>query len=104
MSSTCIASTLKADAFCNLNCNPAQFPDLYNNGQWRFNLSAAEITNAWFGGFKSIIREMREDCYDFFLDEMVKQKNRMMVGELERRGENPHHLNTAWLLSSEPTL
>ncbi|KAI0077530.1 hypothetical protein K474DRAFT_1684282 [Panus rudis PR-1116 ss-1] len=94
----------QADAFCNLNCNPAQFPDLYNNGQWRFNSSAAEITNAWFGGFKSIVREMREDRYDFFLDEMVKQKNRMMVGELERRGENPHHLNTAWLLSSEPTL
>ena len=37
------------------------FPDLIVNDKWRFNSSAAEVTNAWFGGFQSIVREMRVD-------------------------------------------
>ena len=35
-------------------------------GKWRFNSLAAEMTNTWFGGFHSIVCEMRKDRYDFF--------------------------------------
>lgn len=57
------------------------------------------MTNAWFGGFKSIVREMREERYDFFLDEVIKQHNRLTVGELGRTGANPQELARDWFLA-----
>ncbi|KAI0732579.1 hypothetical protein C8Q72DRAFT_874195 [Fomitopsis betulina] len=59
----------------------------------------SEMTNAWFGGFKSIVREMREERYDFFLDEVIKQHNRLTVGELGRTGANPQELARDWFLA-----
>lgn len=56
------------------------------------------MTNAWFGGFQALVREMREDRYNFFLDEMVKQRNRMTVRDLVNRGTNPLLLDHHWLL------
>ena len=38
----------ETDMFCGQYCNAARFPDLVKNGKWRFNSSAAEMTNAWF--------------------------------------------------------
>ncbi|KAK7676519.1 hypothetical protein QCA50_020537 [Cerrena zonata] len=62
----------ESDEFCGRWCNPAHFPDLMVNDKWCFNSSAAEMTNAWFGGFQGIVREMRVDWYEFFLDEMIQ--------------------------------
>ena len=68
----------ESDMFCNQHCNAARFPDLLlENKKWRFNSSAAEMTNAWLGGFQAMVREMRPARYDFFLDEMVMQKNQL---------------------------
>lgn len=89
----------ETDEFCGLHCNPALWSDLYENEHWRFNSSAAEMTNAWFGGFHSMVREMREDRYDFFLDEMIKQRNRTIIYDLKVHGVNPSQLDRAWLLS-----
>lgn len=87
-----------SDRFCGENCNPALFSTLVVNGRWRFNSSAAEMTNAWFGGFRGITREMRQDRYDFFLDEMIKQRNRFTVSELQRRGAAPYSIPRSALL------
>ncbi|ETW77163.1 hypothetical protein HETIRDRAFT_243706, partial [Heterobasidion irregulare TC 32-1] len=54
----------ESDDFCGQHCNPALFEELM-------------MTNAWFGGFHSIVREMRRDQYDFFLDEMIRRRNNM---------------------------
>ena len=56
------------------------------------------MTNAWFGSFRGIMREMREDRYDFFLDEMIKQRNRWTVAELQRRGAYPYLIPRSDLL------
>ncbi|TCD59991.1 hypothetical protein EIP91_010936 [Steccherinum ochraceum] len=75
-----------SDQFCADNCNPVLFDDLMVGNQWRFNSSVAEMTNAWFGGFQAMVREMRADRYDFFLDEMIKWRNTMMIAELNKKG------------------
>lgn len=87
------------DEFCGRYCNPAAFKDLIVDGRWRFNSSAAEVTNAWFGGFQSIVREMRQERYEFFLDQMLKMRNRMIVTDLEKRGLQPHLIPRTWLFS-----
>jgi hypothetical protein len=63
---------------------PALFPDLTEDGKWRFNSSAAEMTNVWFGGYQALVRDMRVDRYNFFLDEMIKHRNRMIVHDLQK--------------------
>ncbi|KAI0689281.1 hypothetical protein C8T65DRAFT_588799, partial [Cerioporus squamosus] len=79
-----------SDEFCKLNCNPATFPELYNAlHEWLFNSSAAEQANVWFGQFQAIVREMREENYNFFLDEMIAIHNEWQVGVLYRRGARP---------------
>ena len=62
----------KLDNFYGQYYNPAFFEDLIVGSKWQFNSSAAEMMNTWFGGFYSIIHEMLKDCYDFFLDEMIR--------------------------------
>lgn len=89
------------DDYCLLNCNPADIPELMKDGKWRFNSSAAEMTNHWFGGFQSIAREMRRDRYEFFLDEMIKQRNRVTVVSLREQGHKPARLSRTGLLSSD---
>ncbi|KAJ7037282.1 hypothetical protein C8F04DRAFT_1257200 [Mycena alexandri] len=80
----------EADIDCGAHCNPYIWPELRTeDGKWRFNSSAAEQTNAWFGGFQSIVREMAVERYNFFLDEMIKRRNRTLVKELRRRGKAP---------------
>ncbi|KAI0321281.1 hypothetical protein OF83DRAFT_1168620 [Amylostereum chailletii] len=88
----------ESDDFCGQYCNPAMFPDLIVDNRWRFNSSAAEMTNAWFGGYHAIAREMHALRYDFFLDEMIKHRNRMIVEELRRAGANPLEVPREFIL------
>ena len=79
------------DLFCQRNCNPASFPELLGEGGmgWFFNSSIAEQTNVWFGGYHSICREMRQERYEFFLDEMILQRNKMTKEKLVQQGKGP---------------
>lgn len=72
----------QSDLYCQSHCNPYNFPELVEGKKWVFNSSVAEQTNAWFGGYHSICREMLVDRYNFFLDEMVMRKNRLMIEKL----------------------
>ncbi|KAF6756540.1 hypothetical protein DFP72DRAFT_846432 [Ephemerocybe angulata] len=56
------------------------------DGKWRFNSSAAEQTNNWFGKYLQMTREMEAVHYNFFLDEMIKQRNQILVNELRAKG------------------
>jgi hypothetical protein len=88
-----------SDTFCQQNCNPYLWPELHTSDkQWVFNSSAAEQTNVWFGGFHAIVREMRVDRYNFFLDEMIKRRNRLTVTRLRNKGFAPHLIPRLFLL------
>ncbi|KAJ2965817.1 hypothetical protein NUW54_g13990 [Trametes sanguinea] len=89
------------DTECQQYCNPAAFPDLVDGDQWRVNTSICEETNAWFGGFASMVREMEATRYSFFLDEMIKRRNRFTVKQLERRGHHPWTIPIEVLFPSE---
>ncbi|RDX47787.1 hypothetical protein OH76DRAFT_1353662 [Lentinus brumalis] len=79
-----------SDAFCQLNCNPATFPELFNEkNEWWYNSSACEQTNGWFGFFLPVVREMGEVNYNFFLDEMILIHNEWKVDVLRARGARP---------------
>ncbi|KAI0669972.1 hypothetical protein C8Q78DRAFT_976510 [Trametes maxima] len=72
---------------CAIHCNPYNYRELLaDDGSWFFNSSVAEQTNVWFGGYHSIIREMGCILYDFFLDEVIKEKNRITRERLLARG------------------
>ncbi|KAF4577396.1 hypothetical protein EYR40_000009 [Pleurotus pulmonarius] len=79
----------ESDTFCQVHCNPAAFDELLVNGKWRFNTSICEQTNVWLGGYMAILRNMEVARYNFYLDEMIKRRNRYMIQELERRGHVP---------------
>ncbi|EJD36736.1 hypothetical protein AURDEDRAFT_73897, partial [Auricularia subglabra TFB-10046 SS5] len=79
----------EGDEFCGLNCNPAHWEDLQVNSKWAFNSSAAEQANVWMGGFRAIVCEMRRERYNFFLDKMIKHRNRLIIAELDRKGCKP---------------
>ncbi|KAF8590414.1 hypothetical protein K439DRAFT_1644748 [Ramaria rubella] len=80
----------KTDTWFTQNCNPMHWPELMHDGSWVFNLLAVEQTNAWFGGFLSIICEMRVDWYNFFLDEMIRRCNNMIYMDLRAKGRSPY--------------
>jgi len=89
------------DIDCGRNCNPYIWPELRtDDGKWRFNSSAAEQTNAWFGGYQAIVREMQADRYEFFLDEMIKRRNRLIIKDLERRMKRPYRISRDVLLGT----
>ncbi|KDQ10250.1 hypothetical protein BOTBODRAFT_178283 [Botryobasidium botryosum FD-172 SS1] len=75
------------DVYCQRHCNPAAFPELTDTqGNWIFNTSIAEQTNVWLGKFKAVVRDMEAVHYDFFLDEMIKRKNRHTLAGLLQKG------------------
>ena len=81
----------KTDLNCQTHCNPANFPELItSDGEWRFNSSAAEQTNAWIVGFEAILREMTLERYNFVLDEVISVRNDFVIGELRKKGYKPH--------------
>jgi hypothetical protein len=78
------------------------------DGRWRFNSSVAEQTNAWFGGFLSIVREMQVNWYNFFLNEMISHQNMIMVKDLRRKQQAPYSIyttcrTTSWVASDDVT-
>ena len=81
----------ETDDYCNRNCNPAGFPDLYDEAtnKWTFNSSAAEQANVWYGKFLPVVREMNKVHYNFFLDEMITIHNAFIENELQRGGSHP---------------
>lgn len=83
------------DGYCQQHCNPASFPELVVNGRWRVNMSICEQTNNWLGGYQSILRDMEMARYNFYLDEMIKRRNRYTADELHRKGHSP------WLVPLE---
>ncbi|KIJ42832.1 hypothetical protein M422DRAFT_253925 [Sphaerobolus stellatus SS14] len=53
------------DTFCGMYCNSYIWQDLVTeDGKWLFNSSADKQTNAWFGGFLAMIRDMRVERYN----------------------------------------
>ncbi|KDQ12188.1 hypothetical protein BOTBODRAFT_89130, partial [Botryobasidium botryosum FD-172 SS1] len=80
----------ESDWRCKEYCDPGKYSELVSaDGKWVFNSSVAEQTNSWFEGFHAMCRAMLVDRYNFFLDEMIKLRNRWMVDELEKKGHNP---------------
>ncbi|KAF9544131.1 hypothetical protein CPC08DRAFT_730331 [Agrocybe pediades] len=89
----------ETDEDCNRHCNPAQWEILETpDKKWRFNSSIAEQTNAWIGGYQAIVREMEADRYEFFLDEMIKRRNQLLVARLERQNKCPREIPRSELL------
>jgi hypothetical protein len=83
------------------NCNLYLWPELCTpNRKWCFNSSAAEQANAWFGGYQAIVREMQVDRYEFFLDEMIKHCNRLIVKDLQQRMKWPYSIPREVLLGT----
>lgn len=79
-----------SDVFCQMNCNPAGYPELHDdNKDWVFNSSAAEQTNVWYGQFLPMVWEMTAVHFNFVLDEMLIEKNEHTVAVLARRGRHP---------------
>lgn len=87
------------DLECSLKCNPAAFPELYNeDDEWRFNSSICEQTNVWVNGFQSILSDMEVTRFNFYLDEMIKRRNWFVVSELQRKGAHPRLIPVDQLL------
>lgn len=92
----------ESDIDCGTYCNPYIWPELRTaDDKWRFNSSAAEQTNAWFGGYQAIVREMQVDRYEFFLDEMIKRRNQVIVKELRKKLRAPYNIPRHILLASD---
>ncbi|KAE9382721.1 hypothetical protein BT96DRAFT_786595, partial [Gymnopus androsaceus JB14] len=77
----------KTDIECAVHCNPCRFPELREdtedqNGKWVFNSSVAEQNNVWLGGYLALVREMGFVKYNFFLDEMIRRKNELILAKL----------------------
>jgi hypothetical protein len=83
----------ESDIDCSRYCNPYIWPELQmEDGNWRFNSSAAEQANAWIGEYQSMVQEMQVDCYKVFLDEMIKRRNWILIKELHRKGKAPYSI------------
>lgn len=92
----------ESDVDCGKYCNPAIWPELQTpEGGWRFNSSAAEQANAWIGGYQAVVREMQMDRYEFFLDEMIKRRNRALVKDLKRKAKAPYRIPREVLLGTD---
>ncbi|KAJ3990923.1 hypothetical protein F5050DRAFT_1582260, partial [Lentinula boryana] len=83
----------ESDEFCQKHCNPAQWTELAGeDGEWVFNSSAAEQSNVWIGGYQAILRDMLAHNFDFFLDELIKRRNKILVAKLRQEGKAPYHI------------
>ncbi|KDQ05857.1 hypothetical protein BOTBODRAFT_60845 [Botryobasidium botryosum FD-172 SS1] len=89
-----------SDVDCQLHCNPAGFPEIITpDGHWIFNTSIAEQTNGWFGKYQAIVRDMEVVRFNFFLDEMIKRRNRVIIAQLKRDGHSPILMDKEALLA-----
>jgi len=77
-------------AFCQKHCNSAMYPKLQDKkGDWYFNTSVAEQTNAWLGSYHSMCHEMLPAKFNFFLDKMIRLWNVEMLKRLAASGQCP---------------
>ncbi|EDR00638.1 uncharacterized protein LACBIDRAFT_333942 [Laccaria bicolor S238N-H82] len=88
----------ESDLHCQTHCNPAAFPELIDaNNKWKFNTSICEQTNVWLGGYQAILRDMEVTRFNFYLDEMIKHRNRYTILQLHSKGHHPWHVPVkAW--------
>ncbi|KAF9539067.1 hypothetical protein CPC08DRAFT_771030 [Agrocybe pediades] len=91
----------ESDTDCGTYCNPVLWKDLMTPQGFRFNSSAAEQANAWIGGYQAVVREMQADRYEFFLDEMIRRRNRDIISELRTAGQAPYEIPREELLRPE---
>ncbi|KAF6742244.1 hypothetical protein DFP72DRAFT_1179427 [Ephemerocybe angulata] len=91
----------ESDIMCQKYCNPYSWEQLRVDGKWRFNSSAAEQANVWFGSAQPVVREMQAVRYDFFLDEMIIRRNKYTVSELKRKGKSPLNIPRHLLLGTD---
>ena len=82
----------KNDVHCAFRCNPALYPDLRVGNKWRFNSSACEQQNRWIVKFAGILHEMREERYNFLLDEVMDIRNEKRYVELFEKNKCPYNL------------
>lgn len=84
----------KTSDACAVECNPTLFADLLgpDGKSWFFNSSVAEQTNVWLGGYHAILREMGVRKYNFFLDEMILRKNKLIKASLEKANLSPDYI------------
>jgi hypothetical protein len=54
----------------------------------------------WFGGYQAIVQEMQVDIYEFFLDEMIKHRNRLIIQDLQQRMKWPYSIPREVLLGT----
>jgi hypothetical protein len=95
----------QSDIFCGTFCNPYQWEELRtSDNKWRFNSSAAEQSNVWFGAYQAIVREMQAVRYEFFLDEMIRRRNDFIIAELRRKGCSPYEIPREELLHLDTAL
>ncbi|KAI0310124.1 hypothetical protein OF83DRAFT_1071058, partial [Amylostereum chailletii] len=81
----------ETDEFCQKHCNPAMFPELHDEkGNWYFNSSVAEQANVWIDGYLTIVRELLAYRFEFFLDEMIKRRNEILIEKLRSEGQAPY--------------
>ncbi|KAL4257788.1 hypothetical protein AB1N83_013934 [Pleurotus pulmonarius] len=93
----------ESDVNCQRYCNPAAFPELMVNGKWRFNSSICEQTNVWLGEYRAILRNMEVDRFNFYLDEMIKRRNRFIIRQLGDGGHKPWEVPFDALFPSSTT-
>jgi hypothetical protein len=92
----------KTSDACTINCNPTNFKELLREDQktWFFDSSIAEKTNVLLGGYHSILHEMAVGKYNFFLNEMILRKNRLIKIMLEQDGSCPDYISELIYTSS----
>ncbi|KAF9538244.1 hypothetical protein CPC08DRAFT_651514, partial [Agrocybe pediades] len=87
----------ETDKYCAIHCNPAAFDEMMDGDRWRFNTSACEQCNSWLTGYQAVLRDMEMTRFNFYLDEMIKRRNRYTISQLEARGHQPWEVPAAAL-------
>ncbi|EJU04221.1 hypothetical protein DACRYDRAFT_40663, partial [Dacryopinax primogenitus] len=79
------------NVYCSTHCNLASFPELYDPASktWMFNSLACKQTNAWICKYQGQLQEMSAIRFKFFLDEVIKVRNEVIIEGLEHRGFAP---------------
>jgi hypothetical protein len=87
-----ISSTNTRQRMSSVKSTVADYPELLTeDGKWYFNTSIAEQTNVWLGGYHAICREMLP--VNFFLNEMIRLRNCIVVAKLKEDGQHPAMLH-----------
>ncbi|KAJ3303317.1 hypothetical protein HDU76_005372 [Blyttiomyces sp. JEL0837] len=78
------------DTYCREKCNPITAGvEFEKAGMEKFNTSAAEQVNVWFGRISHMLRYIDPKLHDFYLYSLVDYRNRVDVGdEDEENGRN----------------